>query len=134
MLFDYLNRVDLWEKNIEDSNFEKEYFNLSKLKITVGEGYHFYKILGGDSQLINLNIEDKDIGPKNNNIDIEENMIDNYENKNRINLIEDEDEEEEEINTNKKKKKKYGDEDDEDDEEKRTNEGAQKKKQRRKLF
>ena len=132
MLFDYLNRVDLWERNIDDPNFETEYFKLSKLKITVGEGYHFYKLLGGDSQLLNLNIEYKNIEKKN-NIEIEEN-IDNFENKNIINLNEDEDEdEEEEINTNRKKKTKYDDEDDKDDDE-RNNEDSQKKKQRRKLF
>ena len=47
MLFDYLIRVDLWVRNIDDPKFEKEFFELSKFKITVGEGKDFYEKLGG---------------------------------------------------------------------------------------
>ena len=54
MLFDYLIRVDLWVKNIDDPKFEKEFFELSKFKITVGEGKDFYEKLGGDNELLNL--------------------------------------------------------------------------------
>ena len=54
MLFDYLIRVDLWVRNIDDPKFEKEFFELSKFKITVGEGKDFYEKLGGDNELLNL--------------------------------------------------------------------------------
>ena len=70
MLFYYLNRADLWVRNIDDDNFEKELYKLSALKITVGEGKDFYDILGGDSKLLNLNFEDKN---SINNINGEEN-------------------------------------------------------------
>ena len=54
MLFDYLIRVDLWVRNIDEPKFEKEFFELSKFKITVGEGKYFYEKLGGDNELLNF--------------------------------------------------------------------------------
>ena len=110
MLFDYLNRIDLWTRNIDEPNFEKEYYELSKLKINVGEGLKFYDYLGGDSQLLNLNAEEKSIKDFN-KIDIDE---ENSENKNRIIANEDE-EEEEEINTDIKKIYNNTDEEDQKD-------------------
>ena len=53
MLFNYLSRVDLWERNIDDPNFEKEFLDLSKFEITVGEAKDFYDKLGGDTQILN---------------------------------------------------------------------------------
>ena len=118
-LFDYLSRVDLWVRNIDDDNFEKEYFKLSKLKITVGEGKDFYDKLGGDSQLLNLNIEENNKNHiKNNFIIIEEEnkKEQDNDNPNKINLIEDEEEKEkinlkikeknDKITKNKKQKRK----------------------------
>ena len=95
MLFDYLYRVDLWTKDIENDIFIKELSELSKLKINVGEGLDFYDYLGGDSQLINLNHEEKV-----NNKEKNEDEYINLDNRNRIILNEDE-EEEELINTNR---------------------------------
>ena len=120
MLFDYLNRIDLWEKSIDDPKFENEFSELSKIKLTVGEGKDFYDILGGDSQLSNLDMEEK---IKNRN-EIKED--DDNENKNIINIIEDEDEKEE-INTYNRKQEK-------NDIEQKKNPHENKKKAKRKLF
>ena len=57
MLFDYINRADLWDMNIENENFEKEYFDLSNLKIKVGEGKDFYDKLGGDAETAECNLD-----------------------------------------------------------------------------
>ena len=91
MIFDYLNREDLWERKVEDDiNFEKEYFDLSKLKVSVGEGKSFYEFLGGDSQLLNFNLEEKkqisndNINKYNNNIF----MMDNEQKKDQKGVIE----------------------------------------------
>ena len=97
MLFDYLNRVDLWEIKIDNNNFEKEYSELSELKITVGEGKDFYEKLGSDSELLNLNNVEKN----ENEIKINEKDLEfDRDNKNVIIIDEDE---EEEINTNSKR-------------------------------
>ena len=53
MLFNYLSRFDLWERNIDDPNFVKEFLDLSKFEITVGEAKDFYNKLGGDTQILN---------------------------------------------------------------------------------
>ena len=134
MLFDYLNRADLWVKNIDNPKFEKEYFEMKILKITVGEAMHFYDLLGDDSSLLNLHDDEKYIKLKN-NIENNEDIIENKEeNPNRIIIIED-DKEEREINTSsRKKKKEIKKEVKEEDEEKENIEGIQKKKQRRILF
>ena len=121
MLFDYLNRIDLWEKNIDNPKFENEFSELAKIKLTVGEGKDFYDILGGDSQLSILDVEEKNIKNKN-----EIKKDDDNENKNIINIIEDEDEEEK-INTSSGKQKKN-----EIDHE--SNPHENKKKIKRKLF
>ena len=118
MLFDYLNRIDLWEKNIDNPNFENEFSELAKIKLTVGEGKDFYDLLGGDSQLSVLDVEEKNIKNKN------EIKIDDNENKNIINIIEDE--EEEEINTDRRKQK--------NDIKHENNPLESKKKAKRKLF
>ena len=119
MLFDYLNRIDLWEKNIDNTNFENEFSELAKIKFTVGEGKDFYDLLGGDSQLSILDVEEKNIKNKN-----EIKIDDDNENKNIINIIEDE--EEEEINTDSRKQKK--------DIKQENNPHESKKKTKRKLF
>ena len=97
MLFDYLNRVDLWARNIEDEKFEMEYFVLSSLKITVGEGKAFYDLLVGDLKLLDLKKEGNPIKKIEQKIDIEMEINNNQNNKIRIN-----DENEEEINTSSK--------------------------------
>ena len=43
--------------NIENENFEKEYFDLSNLKIKVGEGKDFYDKLGGDAETTECNLD-----------------------------------------------------------------------------
>ena len=108
MLFDYLIRVDLWERNIDAPNFEKEFFELSKFKITVGEGKDFYDKLGGDNERLNLFYKNEE----NIENDKDENIIeDEYKDKNEIVIDKkikdkiDDEEEEEEINDGKKKNK-----------------------------
>ena len=86
MLCDYLYRVDLWTKDIENDNFIKELNALSKLKINVGEGLDFYDYLGGDSKF-NIIQEKPNL-----------NFENNGENENRIIL--NNGEEEEIINNN----------------------------------
>ena len=125
MLFDYLNRVDLWEINIDDPNFEKEYFELYKLKITVGEGKDFYDKLGGDPELLNLNNDEKNKNEINNIKKVGEDLDLDIENKNVIIINEDE---EEEINTSNKKNDNK-----ENNEEEQENSNFNKKK-KRKLF
>ena len=109
MLFDYLTRVDLWERNIDDPAFENEIFKLSKLQITVGEGKAFYDKLGGDNEILNSFIKNKDKFEYNddekdkNKIEInnnEQNVINIYKKKKVLNDDENEDEEE---SFNKKK-------------------------------
>ena len=134
MLFDYLNRADLWVKNIDNPKFEKEYFEMIKLKITVGEAMHFYDLLGGNSPLLNLHDDEKYIKLKNDIENNEDVIEDQEENPNRI-VINEDDKEESEINTSSRKiKKEIKKEGKEEDEEKENNEGIQKKKQRRKLY
>ena len=107
MLFDYLIRVDLWVRNIDDPKFEKEFFELSKFKITVGEGKDFYDKLGGDNELLNLFIKEEE----NINYNIEEKNDKIFDNgnseKNEIKANdkknEQEDEQDEEINFQIKK-------------------------------
>ena len=53
MLFDYLIRVDLWERNIDDDNFQKEFDKLSKFKFTVGEGKDLHEKLVNNKDPIN---------------------------------------------------------------------------------
>ena len=60
MLFDYLIRVDLWEINIDVPEFENEFFELSKFKITVGEGKDFYDKLGGDNKKLEMFLKDEE--------------------------------------------------------------------------
>ena len=134
MLFDYLNRIDLWERNIKEPNFDKNYLFLSELKITVGEAYNFYDILGGDKQSLDLNVEENKANRKNKIFN--DHIQKDNDNRNRIIINNEEEEEEEEINTCSKNKSKYKYEniDEEDDEEKIDNEPSQKKSQRRKLF
>ena len=127
MLFDYLNRVDLWARNIEDDKFEMEYFVLSSLKITVGEGKAFYDLIVGDLQLLHLKNKGSPMKKIEQKIDIE---METNNNQNRI-IINDENEKE--INTSsnfikrnviKEKVKKEND----------NNKFIQKKKQKRKLY
>ena len=92
MLFDYLNRFDLWTKNIDNKEFEKEYFNIKQLKISVGEALDFYNILGEDSELLNLNVENNNSNNINN---LNEEQIN--DNENNI-IINDNDENREEMN------------------------------------
>ena len=75
MLFDYIPRVDLWKRSIDDPKFENEISLLSKFKITVGEGKDFYDKLGGDNEnLVLFPIEnDSKEKNKNNIIDINNN-------------------------------------------------------------
>ena len=101
MLFDYLIRVDLWERNIDDTQFENEFFKLSKFNITVGEGKDFYDKLGGDKE--NLFYKNEDNIENN----ISKNKIeDDNKDKGEIiinkNISDNEDEEEEEINDKRK--------------------------------
>ena len=102
MLFDYLTRVDLWDRNINDQRFENEIFKLSKLKIKVGEGKAFYDKLGGDDENLNLFIKNK---------------IENDDNEKADNIIENENENSIVIKIKKNKKKELFDDDDEDEEE-----------------
>ena len=133
MLFDYLNRVDLWAINTDNDNFKKDYSKLSELKITVGEGNNFYEILGGDSQLLlNLDIEEK-IDHKNkkilSNIEFDESM----NNKNKI-IIDDENDEEEINTTDNNKRKNKKEDEDEEDEENKSKKFTLNKKEKRHLF
>ena len=102
MLFDYLMRVDLWEKNIDDPKFEKEFFKLSKIEITVGEGKDFYDKLGGDNDVLNLFVIDEEIVENNKT----ENIIEDEDKNENINdkiKEKDDEEEEEEINDRNRK-------------------------------
>ena len=141
LLFDYLNRVDLWERNIDIPEFEKDYFELSKLKITVGEAKDFYDKLGGDSKVLNLNAKERhnmEVNKKRKNSDDDE---DDKNNQNRIIINEDDDEEEEEeINTSSRNKNRIKDkrknndnkinkeEEDEDSDNNKTKENNKKRK------
>ena len=133
MLFDYLNRVDLWERNIDEPHFETEYFKLKNLSITVGEAFNFYDILGGDSQLLNLNNEeDKKINEKKDTLIKEEEKEDDNDINNRNKIIFNKNEDnKEEINTSSKNKEEI---DNDDKNGKIKNELGQKKKRRRNLF
>jgi hypothetical protein len=97
MLFDHLSRFDLWTKNIDNEIFITEFSKMKELKITVGEGLDFYNILGGDSQLLNLNVVEKNNSNIiNNNNDVEDIYINDDENNNII--INENEENREEIN------------------------------------
>ena len=74
MLFDYLPRVDLWKRNIDDPEFENEISKLKKLNITVGEAKDFYDKLGGDNKLFNSSFKN------------ERNIQNNYDEKNANNV------------------------------------------------
>ena len=129
MLFDYLNRVDLWARNIDDDPaFEKDYFELSSLKITVGEGKDFYDILGGDSQLLDLNVEEKNIKQ------IEDIELDEItKNQNRIIIGNENNDINNDINTqsnNNIKRNKIKEDEEEDENQNYTS----RKKPKRKLF
>ena len=126
MLFDYLIRVDLWVRNIDDPKFEKEFFELSKFKITVGEGKDFYDKLGGDNELLNLFFKEEE----NINYNEEEKNEKIFDNENseqneiiaNVKKNEEEDAQDEEINVHNKKSHKM-------------NEGNNRNKfNRRKLF
>ena len=129
MLFDYLNRFDLWERNIDDPRFEKEFFELKKFKITVGEGKDFYDKLGGDNQILNSfkKVEENIEYNKNEN----NNIIENENLENDLILDNKNDEkvyEEEEINERKENNNNI-------EQRKENNEGNNRKKfKRRKLF
>ena len=101
MLFDYLTRVDLWERNIDNPQFEKEFFMLSKFKITVGEGKDFYDKLGGENEKFYSFIQNDNYieNEKEENINKNEIIITTKKRK----IINDEDEEEE-LNAAVKKK------------------------------
>ena len=87
MLFDYLTRVDLWERNIENEKFEKEFFQLSKFKITVGEGKDFYDKLGGDNENLNLFFNEEEYNKPDKNEKMDKNLKTEEENKNEIIII-----------------------------------------------
>ena len=99
MLFDYLIRVDLWVRNIDNPEFEKEFFELSKFKITVGEGKDFYEKLGGDNEILNLFFKE------------EENIIYNQEEEKDDKIIENENREQNEIVLDDKKNEDEEDKD-----------------------
>ena len=102
ILFDYLTRVDLWDRNINDQRFENEIFKLSKLKIKVGEGKAFYDKLGGDDENLNLFIKNK---------------IENGDNVKADNTIENENKNSIVIKIKKNKKKELFDDDEDEEEE-----------------
>ena len=84
MLFDYLTRVDLWERNIDDEKFEKEFFQLSKFKISVGEGKDFYDKLGGDNNNLNLFFNEEEFNKPDKNEKMDNNLYIEETNKNEI--------------------------------------------------
>ena len=106
MLFDYLIRVDLWVRNIDDPKFESEIFVLSKFKITVGEGKDFYEKLGGDNELLNLFFKEEE------NIDYNKEEKNDNENREQNEIIVDdkkiEEEEDKDIDDQIEKNQKEG--------------------------
>ena len=106
MLFEYLTRVDLWERNIDDPKFEKEFFELSKFKITVGEAKDFYDKLGGDMHILDVFEKEEEIIENNKNGEMIEDL---HMDKNEIIIDpkkeEDEEEEKEDEEENKINKK-----------------------------
>ena len=125
MLFDYLIRVDLWVRNIDNPEFEKEFFELSKFKITVGEGKDFYEKLGGDNEILNLFFKE------------EENINYNQEEEKDDKIIENENREQNEIVLDDKKNEDEEDKDNDEQIEKNKNqkEGNHRNKfNKRKLF